>query len=409
VASTPDFHSISPANGTENADPTLNYVGGSNYLIDLPPGQSADLQIFNPSFAPDSNDQSGGQYTYHENDSSFPNGSTRAVDYSAMAYTLFSVSTLSSRLQDTKISQEVFYPYNATGLYGQSGGSRSLYYFDQSGNQRTISNYTPTTYHQWVSAINFSSGNSNERKLYCTTCSNLGGYLTNSSSVHKYYRLEVDNLNWDGSPTCTSLPCDNRSTPSSAYSKAHKGYAVRLTTTSNLTQACVGCGSVSAMGDMIVYTPINAANGPLSFSIPLFALDSAYAGKVIQVNIFDPGDVGGGPAYMALQQPDGNFASLAGNMTDPGTSLSGCCNGTGTVNSLNTWPVNGATCGACFQTAGSGGGAIYNGHWIAMQIKVPSGQNGYWNLVYSVSQGAVAGDTFAVQAGFNGSPDHLLP
>ena len=31
-----------------------------------------------------------------------------------MEYTIFQVSTLSSRLGDTKIGQEIFYPYNAT-------------------------------------------------------------------------------------------------------------------------------------------------------------------------------------------------------------------------------------------------------------------------------------------------------
>ncbi|MFI5287697.1 MAG: hypothetical protein ACHQ4F_15460 [Candidatus Dormibacteria bacterium] len=34
---------------------------------------------------------------------------------------------------------------------------------------------------------------------------------------------------------------------------------------------------------------------------------------------------------------------------------------------------------------------------------------GYWNLVCSVTPGTVAGDTFPVQVGFNGTPDHLLP
>ena len=35
--------------------------------------------------------------------------------------------------------------------------------------------------------------------------------------------------------------------------------------------------------------------------------------------------------------------------------------------------------------------------------------NCYWNLVYDVSSAAVAGDTFSVEVGFDGSPDHLLP
>jgi hypothetical protein len=47
-----------------------------------------------------------------------------------------------------------------------------------------------------------------------------------------------------------------------------------------------------------------------------------------------------------------------------------------------------------------------------LQITVPgtvSNWNAYWNLVYYVDADAQAGDTFAVQVGFAGSPDRLLP
>ncbi len=35
--------------------------------------------------------------------------------------------------------------------------------------------------------------------------------------------------------------------------------------------------------------------------------------------------------------------------------------------------------------------------------------NCYWDLVYNVNPKATAGDTFSVEVGFDGSPDHLLP
>ena len=79
------------------------------------------MQIYNPSFAPDTCGGTLPYYCYHENDGSF--GGTGAPDtaYSAMEYTLFQVSTLSSRLSDTKIGQEIFYPYNATNLAAVDG------------------------------------------------------------------------------------------------------------------------------------------------------------------------------------------------------------------------------------------------------------------------------------------------
>ena len=81
------------------------------------------------------------------------------------------------------------------------------------------------------------------------------------------------------------------------------------------------------------------------------------------------------------------------------------------------------SCSACYQTAGGGGGAIYQGQWVRFQIQIPASFTGpggvacttsgvsncYWSLVYDVAPSAVAGDTFSVEVGFGGSPDHLLP
>jgi hypothetical protein len=425
ASSAPDYHAISTEAGTEPADATLNYQGGSNYLITIPPGQSADVQIFDPSFAPDTcGDGTTSVYCYHENDGSFEGTSAPCTDYSAMEYTIFQVSTLSSRSGDTKIGQEVFYPYNATNL---SAGSPSYYYYTPGGScpsASTVTSYTPKTYHSWISALNFTPTNGNDQNLYKGT-NKLGAYLSNpvAATVNKYYRLEVDTLQWNGSPTCaaTSGPCSYPSTGTDVQSEAHKGYSVRLVSdngspTNTLGtingSACASCGTASAMDDMIVYTPVNGATAS-QFSIPLFNIDASYAGQVIDIDLFDVGDVGGGPAYVGLREPDGTTWAPAVSMTDLGASLGGASppGGGPNVPSLGTWPGSGGgSCSACFQTAGSGGGAIYQGQWVQIQMQVPQTFTaGYWTLVYKVASTAVAGDTFSVEVGFNGTPDHLLP
>ena len=412
VASPPDVHLVSPWDGTENSDATLNYVGGQNYLIDVPAGQKADVQIYNPSFAPDSNDQNGA-YSYHEDDGSFPDGSTTDTDYSAMAYTVFTAPILTSRLSDSKVSQEVFYPYNATCLYnsGSSCNNKLSYYWfpTSTGSQTTVKNYTPATFHRWISAIQYYPSNSNDKNLYNHALDiGSGTYLDNSTgTVDKYWRLEVDNEAWNGQATCKSNTCTTPSTRSSSDSSAHKGYSVRVVNPG--TSTCTSCGSISAMSDMTIYTPINSGSSRLQFSIPLFKLDAAYGGRTVTVDVFDPGDVGGGAAYLGIQLPASSNYATASSMVNVGNSLGS--GGTNTVASLGTWPGTSTSCSACFQTAGNSGGAIYNGQWIQMQISVPSSFNSgsYWNLVYSVAAGVTAGDTLAVQAGYSGSPDHLLP
>ncbi len=442
VASPSDLHSLSPWDGSEPYYPStyphleLEYTGGSNYLISVPPGQSVDVQVYNPSFAPDSNDQNGG-YSYHEDDSSLNNLSTTATDYSAMSYTIFSVPTLSSDQLDTPISQEVFYPYNATCLYlagtssscasSMMAGKEGYYYFPTgTGTATAVDTATaPDTYHQWVSALDYSptggAGGPNG-KLFSSTMSYGSGVLSNPSTAtsDKYFRLEVDSLQWNGTAFCTSSSCTvpntgtGTTTQSNGQSKAHKGYAVRLavpgsssaggtggTVCSSSTAAC-STATISAMDDMTVYTPVVGT----SFGIPLFQLDPAYAGQTIDVDIFDIGDVGGGDAYVGIQQPDGAWAT-ATSMADLGDSLG--AGGSAAV--AQNWNGSTTTCTACFQTASGGGQAIYNGQWVQLQIAVPSSMStwGYWQLEYSVAAGATAGDTFAVQVGFNGTPDRLLP
>ncbi len=454
ASSAPDYHQISPEAGTENPYLNINYQGGSNYLIEIPVGQSADVQIYNPAFAPDTCTGTEPYYCYHEDDGSFTGQSAPYTSYSAMAYSLFKVTTLSSRLSDTLVSQEIFYPYNATCLAtttatGACPTPQSITYYPPCNSctpTATTVAEVPPTYHQWVSAINYSPTSATDKALYCdkTSCvSNgipngaavagpYGSFLTDpSSTVPQYYRLEVDTLTWNGQQTCTSSSCTIPATGTTAQSEAHKGYALRLVattscsapndnlgtcgatsgSTNNSFSVCpttgTTCGTLSSMDDMTVFTPVNGASAT-QFSIPLFSLDpTAYAGQTIDVDLFDVGDVGGGAAYVGLQAPDGTWTSV-NSITDLGASLGGASPPGGGGNVADAWPTGGCST-ACYQTAGSGGGAIYNGQWIQLQMTVTSTATGYYNLVYNVNAAATASDTFAVEVGFSGSPDHLLP
>jgi hypothetical protein len=429
AASAPDFHQVSPEAGTEPQYATLNYQGGSNYLIEIPVGQSADVQVYNPAFAADTCGTGGGPsgYCYHEGDGSFPAQPAPYTAYSAMVYSLFKVTTISSRSSDLLQSQEVFYPYNAT-----NAGSGSISYFPHClacVPSATTVGYVPTTYHQWVSAVNYAPTNATDIALFGDPTDFGNNYLTDpSATVPQYYRLEVDTMQWNGQPTCTSSGCAIPTTGTSAQSEAHKGYAVRLVSdagsppsylgtlgavsgsTNNTLSACPTttptCGTISSMDDMTVFTPVNGANAT-QFSIPLFSLDPvAYAGQTINVDLFDPGDVNGGNAYMGLQAPDGTWATV-NSISDIGASLGGASPPSGGSNVPVAWPSGGCS-SACFQTA-NGGGVIYDGQWLQLQMTVTSSATGYYNLVYNVGATATAADTFAVEVGFSGSPDHLLP
>ena len=445
ATSAPDVHLISPAAGSEpeaaSATPgrpggSINYTGGSSYLIDVPPGQSVDPQIFNPSFVPDGcGNNVTTTYCYHESDGTFSAGTPTA--YAAMAYSIFSVPSLSQPGAGRLLSQEVFYPIDDTGKcsgFCRITADGSFATLTANG-ASTGPACTPDVYQQWVSALDYSPDTCDEPIFQNTYGTGLTALTDPSAGVDAYYRLEVDTLQWNGAPICTTAAqragAESTSTATSTYPEAHKGYAVRLaapgsgTVCSSATSSCPG-STVSALGDMIVFTPVinPSSTRPFSFSIPLFQLAPQYAGATIDVNIFDPGDVGGGPAYMAIVQPDGSLAS-AGGITDTGNTLGS--GGTASVPAASPWPVDGAACSACFQTANSSGGAIYNGQWVQVHVTVPTALNvtspgsacatltqdrcwsRYWTLEYEVSPNVHSDDTFAVSVSYAGSPDRLLP
>ena len=454
-----NFHTISYLNGTENNVSGTNENGGQNYLITVPAGSTVDVQVYNPSFAPNTDDNNNNaDYTLHEDDGDFPddcssgNGSacgtaqpvqatgTTHDDYAAMAYTLFQVGTMASSLNDTEVDQQVFYPFNPTGLESPNqplSATSSYIYWGNDGSNTAdtkVTDAVPVMFHNWVSidepTAQIASGTdpnyTNDKQLYQTT-DGTPGYITNSSSTPEYYRLQVDTLTYDGGTI------DPLTASASGYPLVHKAYSVRVVSSTG-----GGCGtcSVSALDDMTIYTPVQGGQCQ-NFEIPIFYLDPAYAGQTITVDLFDVGDVGGGAAFVGFVPPNaaggtctalsaGNFASMpAGySIQDMGTSMSSDTYGSQANASTSAASGNpdagGKVTDAVIQTGA--GSSLWNGQWLQFEIAVPSSYtlpagcatnpdntDCYWNLAYSVGKTATAGDTFSIFAGFSGTPDRLLP
>src|SRR4029077_11075084 len=117
-ASPADVHLISVNNGTDTNTTGLPQQGGYNYLIYVPAGDNVNVQVYNPLFAPDYDAckevVSCSSYSYHEYDSSFTPGSTDKTQYSSVSYTIYDVATVFQHTNETVLSQEIFYPIDAT-------------------------------------------------------------------------------------------------------------------------------------------------------------------------------------------------------------------------------------------------------------------------------------------------------
>jgi hypothetical protein len=413
--------------------------GGQNYLIQIPPNTSANVDVYNPGFAPDADtaggcvgaeDPDGGESTatvdpnlnYHECDGSFSNsggdsGLAAAEMYSATSYSLFSVPDTFNDAGDGLISQTMVYPIDARDW--QTGTWYDVY----NGGivNQEFKKYTntamPSIWHNWVNicdpgTLPMDPGLIKAEGPGGSTLTASDCLLTNTSNSTAYYRLRVDTLDYNGSdPARDGL---------SAHAQAHKGYAVELTdpVTSNTCSTC----EIGALNDLTIYTPISTPAGGGHFVVPLMSIPPEYAGENIYVDVFDPGDVsctGNGCNKISILEPDETTLAPLGpdgatwlgpSLDDPPNAIttSDCAPGGGTAVVVTQCDPNQVTNNTASKN-------LYNGTWVQFQIAVPPLYNPgtdpsywYWYLSYTLTGAANASDTITATAGFDGSPLHLV-
>jgi hypothetical protein len=465
-----DLHSISGSLATDVSDPSLQSEGGYNYILTVPAGYTAQIQVYNAAFAPDSNVAAakknfcenaktgtpgfacspgnpgcppagpgtvGCNYYMHEDDT--PPYGTPGL-YSAMRYTILSAPSVFIRSSDTIMSQMTVYPVDAsnwlpTSANGTDAAGAAPYYIDVSNNKKITQTFgtaiqcapltvgCPTVmsaYHAWMNVGGYVPSTQCFPTVICTP-----GYEA-ESNVIKYspgfgpigglpegtYRLRIDTLDADGglSPGAT---------------QAHKGLAVRVMDGANPSVSCgiaaTPC-SLSALDDLAFFTPIaNPAGG--NFRIPVFSVPAIYAGLTIGIDVFDPGDINanGGSAYLGFVDPTtcATFTEPAGGQTafvyDLGKQRSNL--GTGAQSTVGTY----ANPAPVEQLVNNAGVQPYNGHWLHFDIPIPStyapnpagtacdptGQ-GYWDLQYRTTANVTAVDTLTITLNLRGNPAHIL-
>ncbi len=132
----------------------------------------------------------------------------------------------------------------------------------------------------------------------------------------------------------------------------------------------------------------------------LAQVSANYAGKTLEIRLFDPGDVGGS-AFLKIKRPtpagyvDATFSFTASGGTGPqsGTNLTQ------------------------LQTA-NGGSTLYQDAWVTIQIPLPATygqggltppgetQPGWWKIEYNITQ--AGNDTTTWEVNVRGNPVHLI-
>jgi len=141
----------------------------------------------------------------------------------------------------------------------------------------------------------------------------------------------------------------------------------------------------------------------------LAQIDQTAAGKTIEIDLFDPGDVSGN-AFLRVKDPDGNAYNYA---TFSYSSDANCVNGSSDACSSAGDP-GGVT--NVVQTA-KGGASSFNDSWLKILIPLPStygstgllppgeSQPGWWKIEYQVAGG---NDTTTWEVNVLGNPVHLV-
>jgi len=175
----------------------------------------------------------------------------------------------------------------------------------------------------------------------------------------------------------------------SSPADASNMFAIRATSASG-TQPQVYAGLAGSQSAMSIYNNIMSGNA----YVYLAKINSTFAGKTMEVDLFDPGEVNGN-AFMSFLEPTASgWQAVSFNWRDSGTTL-------GSGGTLHT----GA---ASLQT--SNGSGLFNGHWVVVTIKVPTdytaAQNGWWKIYYNMSAAAHDRTTWRVR--IIDSPVHLV-
>ena len=413
-----DVHAISYQAGSEPRDTNLSDRGGYNFRIVIPSGSDGLVQIYNAAFSPDGgngtanyceNDNANpaaracnatrGNYYLHEDDGG-PFSYGNVQNYATMRYTLYAVNNVFIRSSDVMVAQMTVRPIDA-----RSWNQSSSQYVNVNTGATITQLYTggaPSNmliYHNWVDAASY-AGLQDGGLVSLLKGPQWNTYYQGGALVPGIYRLRVDTLAHDG-----SVPSGSN------QAGAHKGYGVRVVNADVNRTPCTVC-TMTAWDDLGIYTPISINSGG-SFAIKIFQLGPEYAGLTVNVDIYDPGDISStsGKVVLNVLDPSGAAASSPQgvNIYDLGVQRSNLNTG---QYSVIASAQNGNTV-ASFTATDTSNGTTRNGHWVHLEIPIPSSYNppggsDWWSLQYVAGPGTTATDTVTVAVGLKGGPVHLV-
>jgi hypothetical protein len=158
---------------------------------------------------------------------------------------------------------------------------------------------------------------------------------------------------------------------------------------------------IYGLGAMEQYSPLPGGSASVFY---LAQIDSAHAGKTMQLSLWDIGDTSGLPATLQILQPTSGGWS-------PATLSYQATQGTPNAYSCNSLTGSNVT---SITATSSGGTQYFQGCWLIIDIPIPTSytapQSGWWKIQYNVggSSSSAALDLTTWEAAIKGNPVHLV-
>ena len=429
---TPGNPDQQPPGFAGEATKNTSHPGGYNYLISVPAGiDAASIWVFNPSFIPSG---TGGTFDHfnvgQSGDTTFFIGSNgRGIqDYTGLfdappfffnvTYSLYQVTSLYGRSSDQLVGSALTYPpYDdeESDLTAHGCTTGQVYYPYWNGSATTNTYNPPIAAGSGCLTLSTStpgSGFSTSApapcwQQWCALYSNLAPGT---------YRLVIEAT---GLVSTTSAYTSTLTSGFGAHIYALKVCPSTSTTPISCPDGAVGGNpglQLAAWNNMDFYFSSQLSNGPPNPADPsttcttqaapttgytcldLACIPTAYAGRTLSVQFFDPGD-GSGDLYIGLAEAGVGSASVS----YPGLAPT-------YISTIDGDTVVQAHFSSPAYTA-------FNGIWLTAAVTLPpdytgncqagSSGTGWWQMIYASANGT-PGDQVGVKFSLTGSPIHLL-
>lgn len=161
---------------------------------------------------------------------------------------------------------------------------------------------------------------------------------------------------------------------------------------------------VYGMGAMQMFTPLS---GTSNSEFYLAQVPAYYAGKILEINLWDPGDTSPLAASLSFLRPTSSgwtptSFSYAARVGTTNSAANSACNTNKSSSTSSVQTSTGASLG------------LFNGCWLTLDINIPDpsvytgAQNGWWKIRYSMSGSGTSSDVTTWTATIKGNPVHLV-